>query len=385
MKVLLLDGHTIQALPMMKALSRLNAEITIFCEEWVSYGYFSRYAHHRVICPTPKNNETEYLTFLLDYMKDHPQHLVIPLFNDTAEFASRHKPEIEALGCKVDIPEWDIFIRGHNKELLMETCKKLDLPHPRTATPEKVGYERAIDYVGYTCLIKPNLGAGAKGIKIIRNKAEFETYYPEIIRHFGDSCLQEFIPQTGSQYKVQLYRSEAGEIVASSVYEKCRYYPLDGGTSTCNRTICRPDLIDLYSRILDCLNWVGMADFECIEDPRDHVVKLMEINPRVPGTIKASFISGVDFAEVMVNRAAGDAYRAYDYKSGKFLRNLATELLWFCKSSDRFRTRPNWFRFFGKDVYYADGSWNDPLPMIAGFLNGLKKLSNADFRKSKRK
>lgn len=384
-KVLLLDGHTIQALPMMKALSFMDIEITIFCEERISYGYFSRYAHHRVLCPKPKTDETTYLNFMLGYIQNHPQDLIIPLFNDTAEFASRHKIEIEALGCKVDIPEWDIFIRGHDKELLMETCKTLNIPHPRTANPNKVGYEKAIAYVGYPCLIKPNLGAGAKGIKIIHNRADFDRYYQSIEHKFGASCIQEFIPQTGTQYKVQLYRSESGRIVASSVYEKCRYYPLDGGTSTCNITIERPDLITLYTRVLDDLNWVGMADFDCIEDPRDGIVKLMEINPRVPGTIKASFISGVNFAEVMVDKACGNAYKSYRYTPGKILRNFATELLWFYKSKNRTHTRPNWFHFWGKNIFYADGSWSDPLPMVAGFLSGFMKLLNADFRKSKRK
>lgn len=222
---------------------------------------------HRVLCPAPKTDETAYLNFLLGYIRMHPQDLVIPLFNDTAEFASRHKAEIEASGSKVDIPAWEVFIRGHDKELLMEACKALGIPHPRTANPEKIGYEKAIGYVGYPCLIKPNLGAGAKGIKIIHSRENFERYYQTTVQKFGASCIQEFIPQTGTQYKVQLYRSESGAIVASSVYEKSRYYPLDGGTSTCNLTIERPDLVGLYARVLDYLDWVGMADFDCIEGP----------------------------------------------------------------------------------------------------------------------
>ncbi len=385
MKVLLLDGHTIQAPPMMKALTRLNVEVTIFCEERISYGYFSRYARHKVVCPTPKADETAYLNFLLNYIQTNPQDLIIPLFDDTAELASRHKAKIEAFGCKVDIPAWEIFIRGHDKELLMETCKALEIPHPRTANPDKIGYEEAIGYVRYPCLIKPNLGSGARGFKIIHNQEDFERYYRATVQKFGASCIQEFIPQTGTQYKVQLYRNESGKIVASSVYEKCRYYPIDGGSSVCCISIERPDLVELYTRILDSLNWEGMADFDCIEDPRDGIIKLMEINPRVPAIIKTSFISGVNFSEVMVDRALGNGYKSYCYTPGKVLRNFATELLWFCKSGDRLRTQPNWFRFLGKDVYYADGSWDDPLPMIAGFLSGLKKLANTDFRKSKRK
>lgn len=249
-RVLLLDGHTIQVLPFLKAYAALNVEVTIFCENKLSYGYFSRYNKHTVICPPIAENVIAYKTFLLDYIVKYPQDMVIPLFNDTAEFASKFKQEIEQYGCKVEIPDWEVFIKGHDKESLMEICKFLGVPHPRTANPDKMGYEEAINYVGYPCLIKPNLSAGAKGIKIIRNKADFDNYFRDITSHFGKSTIQEFIPQTGKQLKVQIYRAENGQVVASSCYEKCRYYPIDGGTSTCNKVVKRDDLVVRYSKSL---------------------------------------------------------------------------------------------------------------------------------------
>lgn len=372
-RVLLLDGHTIQVLPFLKAYAALNVEVTIFCENKLSYGYFSRYNKHTVICPPIAENVIAYKTFLLDYIRKYPQDMVIPLFNDTAEFASKFKQEIEQYGCKVEIPDWEVFIKGHDKESLMEICKFLGVPHPRTANPDKMGYEEAINYVGYPCLIKPNLSAGAKGIKIIRNKADFDNYFQDITSHFGKSTIQEFIPQTGKQLKVQIYRAENGQVVASSCYEKCRYYPIDGGTSTCNKVVKRDDLVVRYSKILDYLNWVGIADFDCIEDPRSNEVLLMEINPRVPGTIKASFLAGVNIAEIMLCHVTGMPYKKYEYKTDFYMRNLATEILWFFASRERFKSKPCWFKFWGFDLFYVDGSWGDPMPMIAGVLSGIKK------------
>lgn len=384
-KVLLLDGHTIQVLPFLEAFNKLGVEVTIFCETKLSYGYFSRYPKRTVICPSVLGHEAEYKTLLYRYLENNECDLVIPLFNDTAEFASKYKEDIEQYGCKVEIPTWSTFIRAHNKELLMDICKELNIPHPKTENPRKIGYESSIKEVGYPCLIKPNLSAGAKGIKIIKNKSEFEQYYEAIVSQFGESTLQEFIPQTGMQLKVQIYRSAKGEIVASSCYEKCRYYPIDGGTSTCNHIVSRPDLVERYARILDYIGWTGIADFDCIEDPRSGEILLMEINPRVPGTIKASFLAGVNVAEIMYCHAMEKAFLKYPYKSGFYMRNLATELVWFVSSKERFRSHPNWFRFFGPKVYYVDGSWRDPLPFLGGFLGGMKKLLNPDFRKSKKK
>jgi hypothetical protein len=33
----------------------------------------------------------------------------------------------------------------------------------------------------------------------------------------------------------------------------------------------------------------------------------------------------------------------------------------------------------------VDGSWRDPLPFLGGFLNGLNKFLNPEFRKAKKK
>ena len=41
------------------------------------------------------------------------------------------------------------------------------------------------------------------------------------------------------------------------------------------------------------------------------------------------------------------------------------------------------FIFFGKDIFYQDGSFKDPLPMIMGFISGVLKYLNPQFRKSK--
>lgn len=77
-RVLLLDGHTIQVLPFLKAYAALNVEVTIFCENKLSYGYFSRYNKHTVICPPIAENVIAYKTFLLDYIRKYPQDMLFP-------------------------------------------------------------------------------------------------------------------------------------------------------------------------------------------------------------------------------------------------------------------------------------------------------------------
>ena len=57
--------------------------------------------------------------------------------------------------------------------------------------------------------------------------------------------------------------------------------------------------------------------------------------------------------------------------------------MWFLFSKDRFRFRPSWFKLFGKNVFYQDGSLKDPFPMIMGCVAGVLKYMRPQFRKSK--
>ena len=109
----------------------------------------------------------------------------------------------------------------------------------------------------------------------------------------------------------------------------------------------------------------------------------MEINPRTPACVRSAYKSGLDFATMIADATLGLPLRRYEYKPGKKLRHLGFEILWFLKSPDRFKAKPSWFNFFGKDTYYQDWVWGDFGAFFWGSWNNLKKQLNPEFRKSK--
>jgi predicted ATP-grasp superfamily ATP-dependent carboligase len=176
-----------------------------------------------------------------------------------------------------------------------------------------------------------------------------------------------------------------GKVINSTAIYKMRFYPEKGGSSCFNQAVERDDLVELCADVLKEIKWEGFADFDLIEDPRDKVIKLMEINPRIPACIKVSFKSGVDFAENIVNASLGLPVEKYTFKPGAYLRYFGLDLLWFIKSDQRFKTKPSWFKaFLSSRHYYQDGSLTDPKPFIFGTLGGLLKQLNPQFRASKK-
>ncbi|MBO5850390.1 MAG: hypothetical protein J6Q47_03820, partial [Paludibacteraceae bacterium] len=111
--------------------------------------------------------------------------------------------------------------------------------------------------------------------------------------------------------------------------------------------------------------------------------KIMEINPRIPACIKSAIKSGVDYATLIANASLGEELRNYCYVPGKKLRHIGFELLWFFYSKNRFNTKPNWFNFFSRNLYFQDFSIKDPIPFFVGTFGNFKKQLNSNFRKSK--
>ena len=269
----------------------------------------------------------------------------------------------------------------------MKISKKIKIPHPKTYDLEIGSLEEASKYCGFPSLIKPNIGAGAKGITLVKSLEDLKKEYPIIKNNFGNCTLQEFISQEGFQYKCQLYRDKDGLIKGQTVQKKYRYFPISGGSTSCSEIVDIPEIIDFSTQFLQEVNWRGFADFDYIHDINDNQFKLMEINPRLPASIKSSFKAGIDFSDLIVNDTLEKDTSFYRSTSGIWLRYMSLEVLWFIfsKNKDRFGTKPSWFKFFNSKTYYIDGSIKDPLPMITGFVLGVKKYLNPSFRKAKLK
>jgi len=384
-KVLLLDAHTVQAYSVSKSLKEAGAFVTVFCEKKISYGYSSRYPDKKIISPVLKNDTSKYIEFLQLFLTKFPQDVIIPLFNDTAELLSKHKEEIEQMGVKIAMPRWEMFIKAHNKELLMNICQENNIPHPRTASLSKMTLEEAAFHVGFPSLIKPNISAGALGIKYVNNLDELKEKYSQTNETFGKSTLQEYVNHSNFYYNVMIFRYTNGEFSPATVIKILRYFPIQGGSSSYSVVIENSELISICKRTLNCLNWHGFADFDFIQDMNTNEFKLIEINPRIPSCLHAASVSGINFPEIIICDCLDKTIPVSNYIKDQKLRYFSLDVLWFIFSKNRLNSKPSWFNFFENNLHYQDGCLSDPIPMFAGIFMGIIKYMNPEFRKEKLK
>lgn len=378
-KVLLLEANSIQSQPIAKSLKKKGYYTIGFCEEELSYGYYSKYFDEKYLTCSSAHEPEEFLTFLVNYLGRNHVDAIIPMSDDSAVFLAKNQEELLAY-TTFSIPSYENFIKGYDKNQLMKVCKELGVDHPMTIDLAE-NYE--LSCMKYPAIIKPNLTTGGRGMSIVNNQEELEDIIAPTISKFGNSHVQEFIPAGGRQIKVQLLVDGTQKLLCSSVMCKKRMYPVKGGSSCCNVTMRNEELVRTCHRVLQTIKWKGFADFDIIEDPRNGSLKIMEINPRIPACIKSSIVAGIDWGEAIIKEALNQSVQDYKYREGIVLRYLGFEVLWFLKSSERLKAKPSWFSFWGSNVSYEDLDITDIKSFIMGTYGNIKKLSNADFRKAK--
>ncbi|WP_320041113.1 ATP-grasp domain-containing protein [uncultured Desulfobacter sp.] len=378
--VLFLEGQTVQALPCLESLKRKGYQTHIFCKN-ISYGCHSRFTDQIQLTVDCQKDPLQYKQDLLEYLEKNKIDVIIPMNDEVSPFTSKFKKEINKVS-NVLIPQFEVFLKGFDKNQLMGVCKSIGIDHPNSCDLNRFTLKEASEYVGFPAIIKPNHTSGARGMKVVHNYNELHNYAPAIIKNFGDSHLQTFVPAGGKQFKVQIF-TDNKDIHISTAMEKIRFYPVSGGSSTCNITIENNELVEMCSKVLKHIGWVGFADFDLIQDPRDGRFKIMEINPRLPACIRTAFVSGVDFAEIIVDYTLTGAVKTYVYSPGKILRYFGLDLLWLLKAKKRSPFQNGWFNLFGRNVYYQDGSLKDPIPFLIGTIENIKKLLNPEFKKAK--
>jgi D-aspartate ligase len=383
-RVLVLDGDTRQCLPVMRALKQRGHAVTIAGPSRLSLGWMSRFADRRILLPPAEEDGGEpFIAALRETLaRDRPD-VTLPLFDPCAHAVARHR-EAWAEWTRIPIVDLGTFMLARDKARTMKVCRDAGVPAPRTWYPDEQSIEAIAREVDWPVLVKPRISHGAVGIARVDRAEDLAATVARITAAHGPPIVQELIPQDGLQYKAQLFRGRDGRLHAAVVFEKTRWFPVDGGTSSLNRTVLRPDIVETGRRLLEAMGWTGYADIDLIQDTRQGIAKVMEVNPRVTGSVKIAFEAGVDFADLLVRHALDQPLPTYDsYRIGVSMRYLPLDILWFLYSPDRFRAKPSWFRFFGPNQCEQVFSWSDPGPFVGLTVDGVRRLLSPAVRDAK--
>ena len=370
--ILLLDGNCRQILPVCESLSKNGYSVFTVSPKKFSYGSVTRWSDKTFILDDPSKDPNSFYNQLLQLIRKVKVDLIIPLFDYSATILSKNKEELNKYS-KVAVNDYDVFLKARDKSITMEICQRHNISSPKTYF-SGINYipENIINNIIYPVVIKPIFGESSKGFNVINSKDELIDIFKTTSEKYGKCLIQEYIPQDDIQYKCEMYIDRDNDLITSVVFSKNRWYPIEGGSSTFNLTVQRDDIVDTCYRLLMAIGWKGYADIDLIQDPRDNTAKVMEINPRITGSVKLAFDAGVDFAKIIVDDNFGEKPKVYEPEIGMGLRLFHKDILWFIKSKNRFKSKPSWFNFKNSSDQII--SFSDPLPTIVATYEGLNTI-----------
>lgn len=327
----------------------------------------------RIRCPDASRDATGFVHRVLEILAEIECDAVIPVGHLETDLLAAHQERIRAFSG-ILVPPYETFEHGLKKSLTMKAALRIGCPIPLTWFPRDEPIEQIAERVTFPVIIKPSVSVSAKGLVICESRKDLVERYPITESRFGETIVQEYIPQEGMQYKCAVICNARHEVMSAITYEKIRYYPVDGGFSTLNRSVMKEELITWAMEMVKNLRWVGPCDFDWITDPRDGAVKLMEINPRFSETFKMSSVAGLDMTKILLELVRGESpEKQMGFRQEVYLRYLLADLLWFLSAgSKRWKTQPSFFRFFAEDTHYLEFGTRNWKPILGTVLKNIE-------------
>lgn len=240
----------------------------------------------------PRGDAPELVDRVLDACRERGIDVLIPTVDAELSPLAQARGRFDAVGVRLALAPLDCLELCRDKHALLSALgDAVAVPHSELLTPAVAAGAESFPYFA-----KPRRASGSRGAVVVRDRAELAALPQD-----GSYLLQEFLP--GDEYSVDVYVSGAGCVIAAVPRVRMK---TDSGIAVTARTVDLPDVIDAAVAAASAVGVRYVANVQFRRD-RDGVCKLLEINPRFPGTLPLTIAAGVDMPALLVADLRGDA------------------------------------------------------------------------------
>ncbi len=364
-RVLVTDGWTRKALPVVRALGLAGHDCYVVANSLTSSAAFSRFCRGSFFADDPKRAPKRFVGTLGKLVKKLSIDCVLPLEEATIDAIIRSDLE-QGIGVPVAMPPAESYKIASDKELTIHLAGSAGVPAPLTIVPHTLAAARAAGKdIGYPLIMKPARSSGSRGVRLIRDAEELADSYEAALSQYGRVLLQEYIPNDGPGSGVGIAAVD-GKVTAAFSYQRIREFPISGGPSTLRVSTDNPELREHARTLMEALGWNGVAMVEFKFDKRAGKHLLMEINPRLWGSLALATYAGINFPVLAVEAALGVASTVSPYSVGIMCRWLVPgDIARFLADRNRLAMTPSFFKFRAPDLYYDEFDSRDIAGSIA--------------------
>lgn len=362
-------------------VSSLGARgIKVYTSDFVrrSMAFASRYSQGHFLYPSPYSNQEEFIHKIIETIQRLKIDVLIPVSEETY-LISKFKPTLSS-HVRMVLPDYDKILIAHNKDRWTPVARGLGIAVPKSIEIDALqnGGFNSRD-LRYPVLIKPKQGGGGWGIRNVGSADELDDWLR--LPQYENRAWHRFFVQEkiiGESICVALLMN-AGELRAKVAYKQLRDYPISGGQATLRESIHNETAEAQFQQILEHIGWHGVCQADFIVDKYTHTPYLIDINPRLWGSLAQAVACGVDFPYLIYKIALeGDVPPVTAFKTGVRTRWIGGDLRAFLAllriSEKKLKFTRQYFFPSKSAALLDDFRLDDPMPFIAWCLDACSKM-----------
>ena len=280
----------------------------------------------------PPASDPNYISSILQICLKEEISLILPLVTMELFEFSKNKHLFAKQGIKVLVSDYEALIILNDKAKLLKHLQNAGIAHPKFSivhnVDELVREVYKLGYPEHPIVIKPSIGNGSRGIRIINPEVDGydllfnhkpSSLYSSLeaikdaigVRPIPEMVVSEYLPGDELTIDVVVHDSSILEMMIRTRDS------MRSGISTSGRFIENHDVTSYVTNIIQSLDiraLEGNIGFQ-VKQSKEGDFLLLESNPRVQGTSVAALGCGVNLPSIAVNAAFGNHF---DYeKSGQ--------------------------------------------------------------------
>jgi len=236
----------------------------------------------------PNVSDPGWLPALVELVQDQHVDYIFPA-HDEALLALANA--VDNVPCPVvgSPPETSILTRSKSK-----TYERL---RGSVKVPQVYGEVQAVSQ--FPVFVKPDAGFGARHSRVAKNSDDLILAVEEA----GEAVICEYLP--GEEYTVDCFSSRRNGLLFAGARQRIR---TRNGIAVHSRAVCLPEVPEIAKAIMTRIELNGAWFFQLKRDSRGELT-LLEVAPRIAGTMGLHRVMGINFPMLSILDLEGESLR----------------------------------------------------------------------------
>lgn len=386
-RVAFVSGLEMSGYGIIRSLGRAGVPILALTDGIEDFGHASKYC--RVVGTYSGQDEDLVCARLVEWGKRSLEKPALFVTSDWfALLAARHQEELSRY---FDF-HWvsaDVLACITNKGRIHQFCEQHGVSVPRThftQTDEDLG--RSARDFAFPCLVKivrhfDRAALPPVDLVVFHSAVELLALYHRHPELRGKTLWQEIIEgEDDNVFECNVLIRRSGDVGGIVSVRRLRQYPPQFGMMSYGRSEENEVVIAETLKLLQLLNYRGLANVEFRYQPKDDRYYFIEMNPRLPWSTFLFTEAGVNLPYRayldLIGAEDGSAFRTKQ-EDGVYALSFNHDVGWYARTRGERETRLwQWLQSLRKARAHAWWDWRDPKPGLRAGLHlsriALRKL-----------